>query len=199
MNKDKAKLIKILIFLSFLSIVVALIIDHSNFTKKQNISEQPEKVGKNILLSDGFQEADNLSTYQKFQEFWNGVYLQNASNWSYVNWREYIIMQIYGSSEEELNNTIKTDPLFEHNIDIFTVYVMGKFNGSLSEQDIINLKDQLIHNTVRIGDISFLKSNDDQLKISVNIEVESSPSMWYVADRLEIYLKSENSTGKWYN
>ncbi|MFW9949992.1 MAG: hypothetical protein ACFFKA_07695, partial [Candidatus Thorarchaeota archaeon] len=150
-------------------------------------------------LNDDSQEPENLSTYQKFQKFWDEVYSKDAANWSHLDWRNYIILEIYGTSEDNLNNTIKEDPLFENNIEIFTLYVMGKYNGSLSEEDVMNLKSQLIHNSVHITDISLLKCDDSQLKIFVNIEIESSPSMWYIADSLEIYLKSENSTGLWYD
>ncbi|MFX0146058.1 MAG: hypothetical protein ACFE9C_18470, partial [Candidatus Hodarchaeota archaeon] len=199
MKRNNSKILRILLVLSFSLIFVALIINNNDFFRKDYNNEQPENSEGYPELNDGLQEVENLSAYQKFQEFWNSVFLQNASDWNYLDWRNFIIMEIYGTPEEDLNNTIRNDPVFENNIDIFTVYVMGEYNGSLTMDDIINLKSQLIHNTVQIGDISFLKCDDAQLRICVNIEVKSSPSMWYVADSLEIYLKSVNSSGKWFN
>ncbi|MFX0048768.1 MAG: hypothetical protein ACFE8G_11450 [Candidatus Hermodarchaeota archaeon] len=198
MNKSNIKIIS-LMNLFFFCIFAALIITQINLFNNELNNKQPSKEALNLGLSDGPQEPGNLSAYQKFQEFWTDVYAQDALNWSYLNWRNYIILQIFGNTEDNLNNTIKNDPLFENNIDVFTIYVMGMYNESLSEEDITNLKSQLIHNTVHIGDISFLKHDDTQLKISINVEVESSPSMWYVADHIDIYLKSEKPSGKWYN
>ena len=199
MNKLNIKII-IPITVAFLfCFFVALIITQNNSFNIELSNEQPSKDLSKLSLNDGHQETGNLSTYQKVQEFWSDVYSQDAINWSYLDWRNYTIFKIYGNTEDNLNNTIKEDPIFENNINILTIYVMGKYNGSLDDEDIMDLKSQLIHNTVLIGDISILKNFDAQLKISINIEVESSPSMWYVADYLEIYLKSNNSSGKWYN
>ncbi|MHA2398881.1 MAG: hypothetical protein ACXADU_08320 [Promethearchaeota archaeon] len=194
--------LKIVVYLTgifFLSIFAALIITQNNFINNKPDNKQSTNKTVNLGLSDGFQGSGNLSSYLIFQEFWSDVYAQDAANWSYLDWRNYVVLQIYGDIEDNLNNTIKNDPLFENNIDIFTIYVMGMYNDSLSAEDIANLKSQLIHNTVDIEEISFLKKDDAQLKLSINIKVESSPSMWYVADHLEIYLKSENSSGRWYN
>jgi hypothetical protein len=181
----------------FCIIAAAIITQDNSFNNRINNKQSSNNV-LNLGLNDGFQELENLSAYQKFQKFWTDVYTQDALNWSYLDWRNYIILQIYGNSEENLNNTIINDPLFE-NINIFTIYVMGMYNNSLTGEDIANLKSQLIHNTVHIGNILYLKQDDNQLKLFVNVEVESSPSMWYVAEKLEIYLKSENSNGTWYN
>jgi len=199
MNKFNIKIIISLMAAFLFCIFAAAIITQNNFFNLEVNNKQPSKNSLNLGLSDGLQEFENLSSYQKFQKFWTDVYAQDALNWSYLDWRNYIILQIYGNSEDNLNNTIINDPLFENNIDIFTIYVMGKYNNSLTGEDITNLKSQLIHNTVHIGDILYSKLDDDKLKLYVNVDVESSPSMWYVAEHLEIYLKSENSSGKWYN
>ncbi|MHA1913974.1 MAG: hypothetical protein ACW97V_06390 [Promethearchaeota archaeon] len=194
--------IKLAIFFTgffFSCIFAAVIITQNNFIKNGLNNKQSTNNVSNLGLNDGYQESGNLSSYLMFQEFWSDVFAQDALNWSYADWRNYILLQLYGDIEYNLNNSIKNDPLFENNINVFTVYVMGKYNGSLSAEDITNLKSQLIHNSVNIGEISFMKQDDAQLKIVINIEVESSPSMWYVADNLEIYLKSENSSGSWYN
>ncbi|MHA2122834.1 MAG: hypothetical protein ACW990_16675, partial [Promethearchaeota archaeon] len=194
--------IKLAIFFTgffFSCIFAAVIITQNNFIKNGLKNKQSTNNVSNLGLNDGYQESGNLSSYLMFQEFWSDVFAQDALNWSYADWRNYILLQLYGDIEYNLNNSIKNDPLFENNINVFTVYVMGKYNGSLSAEDITNLKSQLIHNSVNIGEISFMKQDDAQLKIVINIEVESSPSMWYVADNLEIYLKSENSSGSWYN
>ncbi|MFX0105701.1 MAG: hypothetical protein ACFE75_09435, partial [Candidatus Hodarchaeota archaeon] len=201
MNKANTKIIISLMAALLFCIFTAAIItqDNSfNFNSRINNKESSKNV-LNPRLNDGLQELENLSAYQKFQKFWTDVYTQDALNWSYLDWRNYIILQIYGNSEENLNETIINDPLFENNIDIFTIYVMGIYNDSLTGEDIANLRSQLIHNTVHIGNILYLNQDDEQLKLYVNVEVESSPSMWYVAENLEIYLKSENSSGKWYN
>jgi hypothetical protein len=199
MNKINFKVIIPLVGIFFCCIFAAVIITQNNFFNNELTNKDPSKKVLNLGLNDVPQEPENLSAYQKFQEFWTDVYNQDANNWSYSDWRDYVILQIYNNTEDNLNNTIKDDPLFENNINVFTIYVMGKYNGSLSNEDITNLKSQLIHNTVHIGDISFLKHDDAQIRLFINIEVESSPSMWYIVDHLEIYLKSENSTGKWYN
>ena len=154
-------------------IFAAAIITQNNFFNLEVNNKQPSKNSLNLGLSDGLQEFENLSSYQKFQKFWTDVYAQDALNWSYLDWRNYIILQIYGNSEDNLNNTIINDPLFENNIDIFTIYVMGKYNNSLTGEDITNLKSQLIHNTVHIGDILYSKLDDDKLKLYVNVDVES--------------------------
>ncbi|MFX1291931.1 MAG: hypothetical protein ACFFAG_13325, partial [Promethearchaeota archaeon] len=199
MKKINFKVRITLVGIFFFCIFVAVVITQNNFFNNEPTNKYPSKEVSNLGLNDVPQEPENLSAYQKFQEFWTDVYNQDAINWSYSDWRDYIILQIYNNTEENLNNTIKDDPLFENNINIFTIYVMGKYNGSLSIEDITNLKSELIHNTVSIGDILFLKHDDAQVRLLIYIEVESSPSMWYIADHLEIYLKSENSTGKWYN
>jgi len=199
MRRSNRKIVVYLTGILFLSIFAALFIAQNNFIHSECIDKHPTNKVVNLGLNDGFQASGNLSSYLMFQEFWSDVYTQDAVNWSYLDWRSYVILQIYGDIEVNLNDTIINDPLFENNIDIFTIYVMGMYNGSLSDEDIANLKSQIIHNTVDIGDISFLKKDDAQLKLSINIEVESSPSMWYIADHLEIYLKSENSSGRWYN
>ncbi|MFX1529165.1 MAG: hypothetical protein ACFFB4_16445, partial [Promethearchaeota archaeon] len=193
----KIKILILSMIALFFCLFAAVFISQDNFFNS-DFNQSNENVST-ICLSGGIQDSGNLSTYQMFQKFWSDVYAQDAVNWSYLDWRSYIILQIYNNTEDNLNNTIKNDPLFENNIDIFTTYVMGKYNNSLSEEHITALKSQLIHNTVHIGDIFFSKHDDNQLKLYVNVEVESSPSMWYVADHLEIYLKSENSNGKWYN
>ncbi|MFX1378909.1 MAG: hypothetical protein ACFFA4_07420, partial [Promethearchaeota archaeon] len=198
MNKINIKIIITLTATFLFFIFAAAIITQDNFFTSK-INKEPTNNLSILRLNDELQESENLSAYQKFQKFWTDVYAQDALNWSYLDWRNYIILQIYGNSENNLNNTITNDPLFENNIDIFTIYVMGKYNDSLTSEDITNLKSQLIHNTVHIGDIMYLKHHDEQLKLYINIEVESSPSMWYVAENLEIYLKSNNSSGKWYN
>ncbi|MFX1549608.1 MAG: hypothetical protein ACFFB9_04565, partial [Promethearchaeota archaeon] len=197
MNKINLKIIISLTAVFLFFIFTAVIINQED-SLNSKINKEPVNNLSNLRLNDGLQESENLSAYQKFQKFWTDVYAQDALNWSYLDWRNYIILQIYGDSENNLNNTITNDPLFENNIDIFTNYVMGKYNDSLTGEEITNLKSQLIHNTVRIGDILYLKHDDDQLKLYVNIEVESSPSMWYVAENLKIYIKSNNSSGKWY-
>ncbi|MFW9829065.1 MAG: hypothetical protein ACFFEY_15925, partial [Candidatus Thorarchaeota archaeon] len=193
--------IKIVISLSavFLFIIFAAVIITQGNSINSKINKEPDNNLFNLRLNDDPEESENLSAYQKFQKFWTDVYAQEAINWSYLDWRNYTILQIYGNSEDNLNNTITNDPLFENNIDIFTLYVMGKYNNSLTDEEIINLKSQLIHNTVHIGDILYMNHEDDLLKLYVNIEVESSPSMWYVAEHLKIYIKSNNSDGKWYN
>ncbi|MFX0007069.1 MAG: hypothetical protein ACFFA7_08610, partial [Promethearchaeota archaeon] len=198
MNKLNTKIIISLTAVSLFIIFTAVFTIQENCSNSR-INKDPANNLLNLDLNDGLQESENLSVCQKFQDFWTDVYAQDAVNWSYLDWRNYIILQIYGDSENNLNNTITNDPLFENNIDIFTIYVMGKYNNSLTDEEITNLKSQIIHNTVHIGDILYLKNDDDQLKLYINIEVESSPSMWYVADHLKIYLKSNNSNGKWYN
>jgi hypothetical protein len=198
MNKLNTKIIITLTAVSLFIIFTAAFTIQENCSKSR-INEDPAINLLNLDLNDGLQDSENLSVYQIFQNFWTDVYALDAINWSYLDWRNYIILQIYGNSENDLNNTITNDPLFENNIDIFTIYVMGKYNNSLTDEEITNLKSQLIHNTVHIGDIQYLKNDDDQLKLYINIEVESSPSMWYVAEHLNIYLKSNNSNGKWYN
>jgi hypothetical protein len=199
MNKYNLKILISLIVIFSFCIFVAAILTQNNFINDDPRVNQPSIDVFKLGLNDNPQESENRSTYQKFQEFWTEVFSEDAINWSYLDWRNYIILQIYGTTEDNLNSTIKSDPLFENNIDIFTIYVMGKYNGLLSDEDITNLKSQLMHNSVHIGDISFLNHDDTQFKLFINIEVESSPSMWYVADHIEIYLKSENSSGKWYD
>ncbi|MFX1324977.1 MAG: hypothetical protein ACFE8N_08470, partial [Promethearchaeota archaeon] len=207
MKINDTKIIISLISVILFCIFAAVIINQYNFfnnevSNKQLNKDSNKSPSNNIInlgLNNGPQESGNLSSYQKFQEFWLDVYTQDALNWSYSDWRNYIILQIYNETEDNLNNTIKDDLYFENNIDVFTIFVMGMYNGSLSDDDIINLKSQLIHSSVHIGDISFFKQDDAQLKLFIDVEVKSSASMWYVADHLEIYFKSENSSGKWYN
>jgi hypothetical protein len=136
--------------------------------------------------------------YTPYQEFWQGVYEQNASSWSYQEWYNYIILKTYGVNETELPDEIKNDTLFEHNINIFTILVWGKYNGTLNEQDVNNLKAQLIHDTVNIRTISFTKKDEINMTLNIEIAIKSTPSMTYVAKRLKLFLKSENAIGKWY-
>ncbi|MHA2260560.1 MAG: hypothetical protein ACXACO_21540, partial [Promethearchaeota archaeon] len=178
---------------------VVLILNQNNFYKGRFKDKESNSTGIDFGLNISPPETGNVTASEKFQQFWTDVFQQDAINWSYIEWREYIILQIYGENEDSLNDTIKNDENFENNIHIFTIYAWGSYNGSLSIEDRISLKSKLIQNTVKIGDISFLKSDDAQLKLFVNIEVKSSQSMWYTADRLRIYLKSEDSLGKWYN
>ncbi len=143
--------------------------------------------------------SGEVYNYTPYQNFWLGVYEQNASDWGYEEWRHYIILETYGVTEIELADEIKNDTLFENNIHIFTILVWGIYNGSLNEEDTNSLKAQLIHDTVNVKTISFLRKDEVNLTLNIEIAVKSTPSMTYVAERLKLYLKSENSSGKWYS
>ena len=138
MKRFNSKIILVVIVIFFSSCFVALILNQQNFFKNEGRNEESKIKTTNLKLSDNPQESENISSYQKYEEFWSNVYLLGKDNWSYSDWREYIILQVYGVSEDNLNETIKNDLLFENNIDIFTLYVWGMYNGSLTEEDIYN-------------------------------------------------------------
>ena len=171
-----------LFFIIFLGIFATQFVSGDGKGDNDEINNYANNNTNNLTISG---ESYN---YTPYQEFWKGVYEQNASDWNYQEWRHYIIVQTYDTNESELADEIKNDSLFENNIHILTLYVWGMYNGSLSQTDIDNLKNQLIHNTVEIDRITVSRHDDVELTMNVYISVKSTPSMIYVADRLRIYL-----------
>ncbi|MFX0138385.1 MAG: hypothetical protein ACFFDN_32385, partial [Candidatus Hodarchaeota archaeon] len=197
MNKflDESSILKVILVISIG--ILSLCIIYNYFYEDSDYVTDLHKEDKIIPLLS--MDPPEEGTYQPYLDFWNDLDELNASNWGYNEWREHIVFKTFGFNEENLSDVIKNDSLYENNIHISTLYVWGNYNESLSELEAANLKNQIIHDTVKIDSFYFSKLDDEELRLFINISVKSTSSVKYAADNLKVYLRSEDSGGNWYS
>ena len=126
---------------------------------------------------------------------------QSKISWGYSEWREQIIFQIYNVTEAELDDSILNNETAQKNLHISTIMAWGQYNGSLSEEELLNLYNQMEHHTVRFDGSGYYESSDERLYLKTTISVRSIAWLlqWHEARSLDIYFCSDKSSGKWYN
>lgn len=126
---------------------------------------------------------------------------QSKITWGYSEWRQYIILQSYGVNESELEESYLNNETFQHNLHISTLMAWGQYNGSLSEEDLKNLYDQMEHNSVVFKDAWAYESSDERLHMGIEISVKSNAWLvqYYEARTVDIKFWSSDPNGKWHN
>ena len=124
---------------------------------------------------------------------------QDNSTWGYDEWRNYTVYKRTNMTESELDPAITSDPTFQHNLNIATIGIWGFTNGTFTEDELIELSNGIIHNTVTISVSSYVETSDERLSFYFNVNVHSNIILSYNVYSVSISYKSTDPSGKWYS
>ncbi|MHA1220500.1 MAG: PKD domain-containing protein, partial [Candidatus Heimdallarchaeota archaeon] len=168
-----------------------------NIEQQLNTSEDPEEDPPDESNSVSPELVNSTITFETNTSAED----QSKISWGYSEWREYIILQNYNVAEAELDESMLNNETFQINLHLSTIMAWGQYNGSLSEEELLNLYNQMEHNTVEIRSTWAEEASDERLDLRVKVRVRSSFYIvaYYEARFIEIWFWSTESDGKWHD
>ena len=152
-------------------------------------SNDSAKISLNFSSEDEFYYLGEISDFLD----------SDNSTWGYNEWRDYVVLEAFNKTYDQLDDIIKSNETFQHNLHILTIGYWGFENGSLTEDDLRELTSQLVHNTISIEITDFPTHTDENLIVKCTLKINNDFLINYYAEAIWIGFQSTDPNGNWYD
>lgn len=119
------------------------------------------------------------------------------STWQYAEWRDFILLEHLNTTYDELDECFKNNATFQHNLNVLTLAYWGFANGSLTEDDLQDVYQELYHDTVILEVKDIPIRTDEKMRINYAVKVNDDAIQHYVVSSVIFKFKSTDPNGNW--